>query len=97
VHITPILILDGEDVSRYFLTSHSEQTGNSSKDPGKYDVTLANVGGRFTGSFAPKSIEELSTFELTCKSTTITGFGQKVTLDDDERIEPGAVSVTEAA
>lgn len=64
MHITPILILDGEDVSRYFLTSHSEQTGNSPKDLGKYDVTLANVGGRFTGSFAPKSIEELIEEEL---------------------------------
>jgi len=50
VHITPILILDGQDVSRYFLTSHSEQTGNSSKDPGKYDITLANVAA---GSQAP--------------------------------------------
>jgi hypothetical protein len=64
VHITPILILDGEDVSRYFLTSHSEQTSNSSKDPGKYDVVLANVGGRFAGSFAPKSVEELIEEEL---------------------------------
>jgi len=60
VHITPILILDGEDVSRYFLTSHSEQTANSAKDPGKYDPTLANVGGRFTGSFAPKNYEQLT-------------------------------------
>ena len=60
VHITPILILDGEDVSRYFLTSHSEQTANSAKDPGKYDLTLANVGGRFTGSFAPKNYEQLT-------------------------------------
>lgn len=64
MHITPILILDGQDVSRYFLTSHSEQTGNSSKDPGKYDITLANVGSRFTGSFAPKSIEEITEEEL---------------------------------
>lgn len=64
MHITPILILDGQDVSRYLLTSHSEQTGNSSKDPGKYDITLANVGGRFTGSFAPKSIEEITEEEL---------------------------------
>jgi hypothetical protein len=60
VHITPILILDGQDVSCYFLTSYSEQTGNSSKDPGKYDITLVNVGGRFTGSFAPKSVEEIT-------------------------------------
>ena len=40
--------------------------------------------------------EILSSFSLTCKSATITGFGQKVTLDDDERIEPGTVTVTES-
>lgn len=34
-------------------------TGNSSKDPGKYDLVLANPGGRFMGSFAPKTIEQL--------------------------------------
>lgn len=64
MHITPILILDGQDVSRYFLSSHSEQTGNSSKDPGKYDLVLANVGGWATGAFAPKSVEEITEEEL---------------------------------
>jgi hypothetical protein len=62
--IEPIAILDGEDVSRYFLSSHSEQTANSSKDPNKYDMVLANVGGRFTGSFAPKNYEELTEEQL---------------------------------
>jgi len=60
MHITPIVILDGQDVSRYFINSHSEQTANSTKDPGKYDLTLANLGGRFMGSFAPKSVEVIT-------------------------------------
>lgn len=64
MHIQPIVILDGENVSRYFISSHSEETANSSKDPNKYDLTLANVGGRFNGSFAPKSIEELTEEQL---------------------------------
>jgi len=64
VHIRPIVILAGSDVSRYFISSHSEQTGNSSKDPGKYDLTLANVGGWAMGAFAPKSVEELTEEEL---------------------------------
>ena len=64
MHITPIVILDGQNVSRYFISCHMEQTGNSSKDPGKYDLTLANVGGWAMGSFAPKSIEVLIEEEL---------------------------------
>jgi hypothetical protein len=56
VLITPILILDGDDVSQYFLTSHRKQTPNSGKDSGKHDLTLANVGGRFTDSFAPQEL-----------------------------------------
>lgn len=72
LHVTPILILDGEDVSRYFISSHSEQTSNASKDPNKYDLVLANIGGRFLGSFAPKSYEDqteegLGDFELAPK------------------------------
>ena len=50
----------------------------------------------FTTGRAFSGIDDVSIFSLTCKSTTITGFGQKVTLDDDERIEPGTLSVTEA-
>ena len=50
----------------------------------------------FTTGRAFSGIDDVSSFSLTCKSATITGFGQKVTLDDDERIEPGTVSVTEA-
>lgn len=63
-HIRPVVILDGSDVSKYFVNSHSEQTGNSSKDPGKYDLTLANVGGWAMGAFAPKSIEVITEEEL---------------------------------
>ena len=64
MHITPKLIIDGKDVSRYFISAHCEQTANSTKDPGKYDLVLANVGGRFTGAFAPKSIEARTEEEL---------------------------------
>jgi hypothetical protein len=49
-----------------------------------------NLGRAFSG------IDDVSSFSLACKSATITGFGQKVTLDYDERIESGTVSVTEA-
>lgn len=59
MHIQPQVILDGEDVSRYFISCHCEMTANSTKDPGKYDLVLANPGGRFMGSFAPKTIEQL--------------------------------------
>jgi len=56
----------------------------------KYIYVDYATGRAFSG------IDDVSSFSLTCKSATITGFGQKVTLDDDERIEPGIVSVTEA-
>ena len=69
MYVTPIMILDGQNVSRYFLTSHSEQTGNSSKDPGKYDVTLANVGGWATGAFAPKNVQQLNEEEMKLLNT----------------------------
>jgi hypothetical protein len=42
-------------------------------------------------------IDDVAGFELTCKTSTISAFGQKVILDDDERIEPGTVRVIEAA
>jgi hypothetical protein len=59
-HIKPIVILDGKDVSRYFISCHSEQTANAQKDANKYDLVLANVGGYFfeAGSFAPKNYEQ---------------------------------------
>lgn len=58
MHIIPKLIIDETDVSRFFISAHCEQTANSTKDPGKYDLVLANVGGIFTGAFKPKSIEQ---------------------------------------
>ena len=64
MHIIPKLIIDGKDFSSYFISAHCEQTANSTKDPGKYDLVLANVGGRFFGAFAPKSIEEQIQEEL---------------------------------
>lgn len=59
MHIQPQVILDGEDVSRYFISCHCEMTANSTKDPGKYDLTLSNAGGRFLGMFAVKNIEDV--------------------------------------
>jgi hypothetical protein len=56
----------------------------------KYIYFDLATGRSFSG------IDDVASFELTCKATTITGFGQKVLLDDDERLEPGALSVTEA-
>ena len=57
----------------------------------KYIYVDYATGRAFSG------IDDVASFELTCKISTISGFGQKVTLDDDERIEPGTVSVIEAA
>jgi hypothetical protein len=56
----------------------------------KYIYIDYATGRAFSG------IDDVSTFELTCKASTINGFGQKVTLEEDERIEPGTVDVTEA-
>lgn len=40
-------------------------------------------------------IDDVVTFNLTCKDNIISRFGQKVILDDDERIEPGYIYVIE--
>jgi hypothetical protein len=57
----------------------------------KYIYVDYDTGRTFSG------IDDVASFSLTCKGSTITGFGQKVVLEQDERIEPGTVSVTEAA
>lgn len=54
----------------------------------KYIYVDYVTGRAFSG------IDDVARFELTCKGSTITGFGQKVVMDDDERIEPGTVTVT---
>ena len=54
----------------------------------KYIYVDYATGRAFSG------IDDVFSFALTCKLTTIIGFGQKVLLDDDERIEPGTLSVT---
>jgi len=41
-------------------------------------------------------IDDVVGFSITCKTTTITGFGQKVTFDGDERAESQDVSVIQA-
>lgn len=57
----------------------------------KYIYIDYATGRAFSG------IDDVASFELTCKGSTIDGFGQYVDLDDDERIEPGKVDVTESA
>lgn len=56
----------------------------------KYIYVDYATGRAFSG------IDDVSIFTLTCKGSTISAFGQKVTLDSDERLEPGDVDVTEA-
>jgi hypothetical protein len=41
-------------------------------------------------------LDDVASFSLTCKGSTITIFGQKVTMDQDERIEPGSVIIAES-
>lgn len=69
MHIRPILIIDGQDESRYFISCHAEMTGNSTKDPGKFDIMLANPGGRYMGRFAPKNIEQLDKEQMELLNT----------------------------
>jgi hypothetical protein len=47
----------------------------------------------YRSGLAFSGIDDVASFNLTCKSSSITGFGQKVTLEDDERIEPGTISI----
>lgn len=70
MHIRPIMILDGIDVSRFFISSHSEQTANSTKDPGKYDLIISNVGGQFLGMFAPKNVEDIDEEQMKLNENT---------------------------
>ena len=50
----------------------------------------------FAAGRAFSGIDDVASFELTCKTSTISAFGQKVVLDDDERIEPGTVSISQS-
>ena len=50
----------------------------------------------FATGRAFSGIDDVESFSLNCKAATITGFGQKVTVDKDERLEPGNISVSEA-
>lgn len=56
----------------------------------KYIYIDYSTGRPFLG------IDDVSSFEITCKGETITGFGQKITMDDDERCEAGDINATEA-
>ncbi len=55
----------------------------------KYIYIDYATGRAFSG------IDDVASFQLTCKGEIISGFGQKITIEDDERIEPGNVSVTQ--
>ena len=57
----------------------------------KYIYIDYATGRAFSG------IDDISRFEITCKGSTITGFGQSIAIDEDERCEAGNVVVTEAA
>lgn len=57
--IRPILTIDGVDASKYFLKCHMEQTANQAKDPGKYDLLLANINGWGYGAFGTSAAEQL--------------------------------------
>ena len=56
----------------------------------KYIYIDYATGRAFSG------IDDVVSFSFTCKAATITGFGQKVTVDKDERLEPGILSIFEA-
>jgi hypothetical protein len=70
--LIPHLTIDGGDYSRYFLSCHAEQTTNDPKDENKYDVTLANINGRLTGKFVPKTRITLTVTNRrhTCQGST---------------------------
>jgi hypothetical protein len=51
----------------------------------------------FRTNRAFSGIDDVSNFTMKCKDISITGFGQNVALDDDERIEPRTISIIEAS
>lgn len=53
----------------------------------KYIYVDYETGRAFSG------IDDISSFRITCKGDTITGFGQHIAIDSDERIEPGEIKV----
>jgi hypothetical protein len=57
----------------------------------KYIYVDYATGRAFSG------IDDVSSFAVTCKGSTMSGFGESVAIDLDERLEPGTVAVTEAA
>ena len=48
----------------------------------------------YSTGLAFSAIDDVSSFSLVCKSSTITGFRQKVIFDKDERLEPGTISIS---
>jgi len=56
----------------------------------KYIYIDYTTGSAFSG------IDDVSSFEITCKGSTISGFGQSIAIDEDERCEPGDINPTEA-
>jgi hypothetical protein len=66
--IIPRLFIRGADVSRFLLSCHAEMTANQDKDPGKFDIKLANISGRFFGAFAAAGEESDEDVPLTPKT-----------------------------
>jgi hypothetical protein len=56
----------------------------------KYIYVDYSTGRDFSG------IDDVKSFSLTCKTTTIIGFGLKVIVDHDERLEHGIICIKEA-
>jgi hypothetical protein len=78
--ISPIMTIGGVDVSRFVLKVHSEQTSSIYKDPGKFDVDLANINGRFFGAFGITDPEEGELIGL--NPNTVIDFKVRITTDD---------------
>lgn len=56
----------------------------------KYAYIDYDTGRAFRG------VDDIETFSVTCKESTIDAFGAEVAIDSDERVMAGTVSVTEA-
>jgi len=62
----------------------------------EYADLVKNIYIDYATGRAFSGIDDVAIFSLTCKAATITGFGQKVTVDKDERLNPGILSIFEA-
>jgi hypothetical protein len=58
-------------------------------------ILTDDAPGYATGD-AFEGIDDVALFSITCKGSTIDAFGEKVTLEEDERVEPGTITVEES-